>query len=52
MSREHRFEPTDLDKSAMDYHEHHKTYGLFKGLTKWVIIAAILILALMALTLT
>ena len=43
---------TEHGKSAMDYDEHHKTYGLFVGLTKWVVIATVLILALMALTLT
>jgi hypothetical protein len=52
MANQPKFETTEHGKSAMDYDHHHKTYGLFVGLTKWVIIAAIVILAAMAFMLT
>ena len=52
MVHQPNYEKTDIGKSAMDYDEHHKTYGLFVGLTKWVIILAVLLLAAMAYALT
>lgn len=52
MATEPTYGKTELDKSAMDYDEHENTYGLFLGLTKWIVLATIALLAVMALTLT
>ncbi len=51
MAHQHGFENTDINKNAMDHDHHEQTYGLFLGLTKWVIILTIALLAVMALTL-
>jgi hypothetical protein len=51
MATEPTYGTTEHGKSAMDYNEHHKTYGLFVGLTKWVVIITVILLAMMAATL-
>ncbi|MBX9618284.1 aa3-type cytochrome c oxidase subunit IV [Candidatus Raskinella chloraquaticus] len=42
------FENTKPGVSAMDYAEHERTYGLFLGLTKWVVILTSALLVAMA----
>jgi hypothetical protein len=51
MSNQPAYGNNEASKGTMDYNEHHKTYALFLGLTKWVIILAIFLLAVMAATL-
>ncbi len=37
-----------MDSQYMDYPEHERTYQLFLGLTKWISIAVVILLILMA----
>lgn len=42
------YEMTKPGVSAMDYAEHERTYALFLGLTKWVVIGCTALLVGMA----
>ena len=37
-----------MDSQYMDYAEHERTYRLFLGLTKWVTLAIVIVIVLMA----
>lgn len=43
------YEMTKAGKSAMDYAEHERTYDLFLGLTKWIVIGTAALMVGMAL---
>jgi ABC-type phosphate transport system permease subunit len=51
MTNQPIYSNNQTNKGAMDYNEHHKTYALFLGLTKWTVILAIVLLVAMAATL-
>lgn len=48
MAAPQQIETTDPNKSAMDYSEHEKTYALFTNLAKWITVACVIVLILMA----
>ena len=37
-----------MDSQYMDYGEHERTYRLFLGMTKWITVAVVILIVLMA----